>query len=239
MPLQTYEGEVHLWYASLDVPADQLAFYSKLLSEDETARASRYIFDEPRNRYTTGRGILRTILCRYLSISPDQIAFTYGRQGKPDLLDPGDPPLRFNVAHTQAEMVIAVTHGRLIGVDIEYVRPLPDMMLVAERFFSEREVSVLRSLPDAHQPQAFFNAWTRKEAILKTYGDGISDALNTVEVSFAPGEPARVFSIRGDQGEAARWSICPLTSPTGNPVAAVVEGRIQKIDSTPYCYEII
>jgi 4'-phosphopantetheinyl transferase len=227
--LQVAAGGVHLWHASLAADATEIASYAMLLSPDEAARADRYVFDAHRARFTAGRGILREVLSRYTGTPAETIVFTYGQQGKPELAQPGDSPLRFNAAHSEDRLVVAVTCGQMIGVDIEQVRPMHDLMLMAKRFFSAREVEELRSLPAAKQSQAFFNAWTRKEAILKAYGEGISEVLNTVEVSLLPDEPAALFSIRGSTEEAARWSLRALDAPTGFIAALAVEHSTEQI----------
>src|SRR5688500_3870675 len=84
---------VHMWHASLAADATEIASYAMLLSEDEAERANRYVFDMHRARFTTARGILREVLSRYTGTPPEGIAFTYGAQGKPELTQPGDPPL--------------------------------------------------------------------------------------------------------------------------------------------------
>jgi 4'-phosphopantetheinyl transferase len=233
--LRLASGDVHLWYASLAADATEIASYALLLSDDEAARADRYVFDAHRARFTTGRGILREILSRYTQTPPERIAFDYGAQGKPELIHTDDPPLRFNLTHSEDTLLIGVTRGQMIGVDIEHVRPLQDLMQISRRFFSAREVTALHSLSADQQAVAFFNGWTRKEAVLKAYGDGISEILNTVEVSLLPGEPAAVFSIRGSREEAARWSLHALNEPSGYIASLVVEQPLREI--TSFCYQ--
>jgi 4'-phosphopantetheinyl transferase len=205
-----------------------------LLSQDEAARADRYIFDAHRARFTAGRGILREVLSRYTGVSPESLSFVYGAQGKPEVVQADAPPLRFNVAHSEDVLLIGVTRGRIIGVDVEQVRPIHDLVLVAGRFFSARESETLNALPIGQQTSAFFNAWTRKEAILKAYGDGISEVLNTVEVSLLPGEPAVLFSIRGSEDEAKLWSLCAADAPTGFVAALAVQQPVEEITSFDY-----
>ena len=52
-----------------------------------------------------------------------------------------------------------------MGVDIEYMREDISREEIARRFFSERELSDLLSLPLTQQETGFFNCWTRKEAV--------------------------------------------------------------------------
>ena len=106
----------------------------------------------------------------------------------------GDGTLRFNLAHSHELALYAFTRGREIGVDIEYLRALPDADQIADRFFSARENATLQALPASQRRQAFFNCWTRKEAYIKAIGKGLSQPLDQFEVSLAPGDPARLLT---------------------------------------------
>ena len=162
-------GEVHVWRASLDVRADRLTALADTLTEEEQARTARYIQEINRTRFSAGRGLLREVLSRYTGIAARDLRFHYGPQGKPELSS-SEQKIQFNISHSQQHLMIAIAQGRQVGVDIEQIRPLTDMDLMAARFFSPRENSILRKLPLAQRMIAFYHAWTRKEAILKAYG---------------------------------------------------------------------
>jgi 4'-phosphopantetheinyl transferase len=233
LSLELSTGEIHLWHTSLAADATEITSYTMLLSHDEAARADRYVFDTHRARFTAGRGILREVLSRYTGTPPEGLVFVYGPQGKPEIMQSGEPLLHFNVAHSEDRLLIGVTRGRRLGVDIEQIRPVYDLMAVARRFFSARESRALQNLLADQQAVAFFNAWTRKEALLKAYGDGISEVLNTVEVTLLPGEPSALLSIRGSTEEAQRWSLHAPDAPPGYIAALAVEqpaGRITRFD---------
>jgi len=72
--------------------------------------------------------------------------------------------------------------------------------------------------------EAFFNAWTRKEAYLKATGEGLV-GLGKVEVSLIPGEPAAVLRIEGSAQPARRWSMHHLLPARGYMAALAVEGH--------------
>jgi 4'-phosphopantetheinyl transferase len=92
---------------------------------------------------------------------------------------------------------------------------LADAERIAERFFSQGECEGLRNLPDAKKLPAFFNLWTRKEAWLKATGDGISDCLGQVEVSFLPDEPARLIRLPGATQDVHNWTLHDLVPASG------------------------
>jgi len=133
--------------------------------------------------------------------------------------------LRFNLAHSHRLALCAVTRGREVGIDLEYVRADLADERIAERFFSTREVAALRAVPKGARLQAFFNCWTRKEAYVKARGEGLSMPLDQFDVSLAPGEPAALVSTPTDPQEASRWSLQDISPAPGYVAAIAVEGR--------------
>ena len=55
--------------------------------------------------------------------------------------------IRFNLSHSHGTALYAVTRGREIGVDLEFIRCDLEAEQIAERFFSHREIATLRALP--------------------------------------------------------------------------------------------
>ncbi|MDB6125656.1 MAG: phosphopantetheine-protein transferase [Pedosphaera sp.] len=205
------EREVHVWSATLDRTTDELTHFSSLLSDDERTRANRFHFERDQNRFTVGRGLLRTVLSRYVQKPAHELKFTYSDRGKPTLGGlPVNETLHFNLSHSRDFALLAVTRVCPIGVDVEWIRPLSDAEAIAERFFSARESTALKALPVGQKPIGFFNLWTRKEAWLKATGEGISNSLNQVEVSLLPEEPAQLLSLFGDTRIAADWTLLDL-----------------------------
>jgi 4'-phosphopantetheinyl transferase len=203
------DGEVHVWCASLEHPPAGAAELAGILSDEERARAARYLSPSAHNQFVVGRGLLRTLLGRYLGRDPCRVAFRLGPQGKPALA--GSDALHFNVSHSHGLALFAVTRHGPVGVDVERVRPFPNDLDLAERFFCPPEARALRALAPEARREAFFHVWTRKEAYLKASGTGLAGGLERVEVSVAPGEPARVLRVEGDEGPARGWSLEALT----------------------------
>jgi 4'-phosphopantetheinyl transferase len=193
------------------------------LSDEEGQRASRFRFEQHRNRYIVGRATLRQILGAYLNNPPEKFDFEYGNHGKPTLASRnGAQTLEFNLAHSDALALIAVSQAGPVGVDVEQVRPLKDADELVKRFFSPRENSAFQKLSSEQKPQAFFNLWTRKEAWLKATGDGIAHHLNRVEVSFLPGEPAQLLSLPDNLGSETNWSLRELNPAPGFTAAVAL-----------------
>lgn len=206
--LELPAGEIHLWAVRLDPPHEQAERLGRALSLDERQRAERFRFDRHRRRYVVGRGALRALLAGYLGTRPELVAFGYGPRGKPFLAAPpaGTPEgLFFNLSNSDELALVGFVRGTEIGVDVEFLKPMPDLEQIAERFFSESERLVLRRLPEHQKREAFFNCWTRKEAYLKAVGEGLAAPLDSFDVTLAPGEPPRMLTLRGDAERAARW----------------------------------
>lgn len=211
--LSLSSGEVHVWRARLDEPAELTAAlqedFLRLLDEDERMRASRFHFEKHRRRFVLARGFLRVLLARYLETKPEEVSFSYGPYGKPAL---GGTParLRFNASHSHELALYAFVQDHEIGVDVEYIKKDLKTEEIALHFFSAAEIESLASLPDAEKAVAFFRCWTRKEAYIKAIGSGLSHPLNEFDVTLAAHEPAALLRDHRDPDAAARWSMLNL-----------------------------
>ncbi len=190
----------------------------RLLSSDERQRAERYHFARHRRRFTVCRGGQRWLLGRYLELDPAELRFTYGERGKPAVEPPaGCEPVTFNVSNSQECALCAVARRGELGVDVEGQREVRDLLGLARRFFADSEINHLTRLDPDQQPQAFFAIWTRKEAILKAVGTGLSFPLDRVEVTSDPHQPCRVihFGAIGTENQAADWWLETLWPAAG------------------------
>lgn len=215
--------EVHLWHASLDsFSAESL---EHLLSEDEVIRARRFHFAKDRNHFTVARALLRKLLTAYLKENREPLQLLYGEMGKPFLAETGAPPISFNLAHSGGRAIYAFSKDRELGVDLEFVREELAGDDIAKRFFSEREINTLQTVPAELRKQAFFNCWTRKEAYIKARGEGLSMPLDSFDVSLAPEETAALLQNHTDEGEVGRWEMRSIPVAPGFVAALVVEGH--------------
>jgi 4'-phosphopantetheinyl transferase len=196
------------------------------LSDDEKERALRFHFDVHRNRFITGRGFLRRVLAEYLAVDPGQLRFAYADRGKPALIEPTRGRcLGFNLSHSAGIALLAVGRDRMIGVDVERLRAVPDAEQLAERFFSARERAAFRAIDRDERNLAFFRCWTRKEAFIKAVGDGLSYPLQEFDVTLAPDQAVQLLSIRGASSAARNWTLRELLPAPGYVAALAVEGR--------------
>ncbi len=218
-------AEAHLWYVDLEAAAELDAItgdVAVVLSPGEQDRAARFVFPRDRRRFVAARTALRSILAPWVGIPAGELAFVYGAHQKPALAPwcrVGD--LRFNLSHSHGVALVALTHGREVGVDIERVRPYPDAGALVAHEFSSAEQSAFEALPAGARTEGFFRAWVRKEAFLKATGEGLYRALADIEVTFGPDQAAQVLAVGGDPCGARGWSMAEVL-PRPGYVAAVV-----------------
>ena len=217
---------VHVWLFGLNPMTAQLQVLWDTLTSDERARADRFHFERDHRRFIAARGQLRMILGRYTGVDPKALTFSYGPRGKPILSHPRrTPTLSFNLSHSGEMALAAVTHERAVGVDLEEMRVLQDAEAIADRFFSPRESSVLRALPEKERLEGFYRCWTCKEAYVKATGDGLARPTESFDVAFGRGEAAQLLSVEREPDEAARWSMAALAPAPGYVGAIAVEGH--------------
>ena len=228
------DGDVHVWRVDLDLPPATLDRLARLLDEDERARADRLRVVDARRRFVGARAALRDVLARYLGAAPEALRFAYGEKGKPALSAPATSALRFNVSHSHALALCAVTRAGEVGIDIEHVREVTVGRLAA-RFYAPAEQAMLAALPQAEAVPAFFRIWACKEAYLKATGMGVSRPLAEVAVTLGDGAAqaavtdaadatGRTGSIGSIGGSIGRWTVRELRVDPGYAAALAVDG---------------
>jgi 4'-phosphopantetheinyl transferase len=217
-------GSVHVWHVDLDAVVHRRPEVESWLSPDERDRAERFRFERDRRRFVAGRGALRAVLAAYINEDPRALRFVYGVHGRPEL--DGGTAVRFNLAHSRDRGVIALTERAPIGIDIETAREMPDVDDLAPVVFSTAELEEVAAA--RNREVAFLRGWTRKEAILKALGTGLSAVEHACSVSL--GEHAAVLAIDGPHGPAAEWTLRDLSDQTAI-IALAVKSREPTIDT--------
>lgn len=180
-------GQVHIWQFDLDHP--DRGRWAETLCAEEFRQAERFVHLQHRERFLQGRCVLRSLLSRYAGVAPRALAIACTQYGKPYL------PLRyglgFNLSHSENLAVIAIGRKRQIGIDIERL-VLPDGVRgLARLVFSAEELLSFMALPDDALLLAFFTCWTRKEALVKAIGAGLTLDLRDLNVGL-DARPMRV-----------------------------------------------
>jgi 4'-phosphopantetheinyl transferase len=218
----TIDRQIHIWSVDLDRDRHRVLRLNEVLTESERHRAAKFVNPLHRDRWTVARGSLRQILSQYLDLTPEQIVFNYGAQGKPTI---EANPIQFNLSHSHDRAVCAISAKYPVGIDLEYIHPIDAAGLV-DRFFSRSEQAVFHTLPESQQQAAFFHAWTQKEAYLKACGTGLSTPLDQIEVSIDPDTPAQIISAP----IAGIWQIHKLEISPEYAGAIVIGGDVETIE---------
>lgn len=208
----------------LDLPEAVQQALAVLLSEEERARAARFMFPEHSRRFIAAHGRLRQVLGGVLGMDPAQIGFRKAAHGKPELDgEAAASGLQFNLSHSGAWAVVGWAHRRAIGVDVEVWRQMRDEAALVRRFFSPAENAAYEALPAHERSAAFFHCWTRKEAYIKAVGRGLSLPLDSFDVSLDPGEGARLLRPSALCEDGRRWSLAAAEGPSGMSIAVVLQ----------------
>ena len=225
-------GVVQVHWFPTDLPAARLDQLARLLADGERARAERFRLPLDRNRYVAARGQMRILLAGWLGQVPAAVAIEPGRDGKPEVRSvPGTERIQFNLSHSEGVGVLAIGIEDELGIDVERIRPMPDALAIAEKVFAVGEILALRGMADGARTEAFFRYWTRKEAVVKSLGRGLSHPLDGFELTPDGVAPERVV-FPGEGPSAARW-VLPLAPPYPGFVAAVaIGGALPRICSS-------
>lgn len=213
--------QIDLWLWPLDPVEAAVAEHAAILSDDEAGRARAFVKPDHARAYTVARGHMRRILAGYTGADPAQFGFAYTPQRKPWL--PGGPV--FNLSHSGGWAALAVSADTPLGVDIEAHRAVE--YDVPKRFFSKTENDALQGLTGADWQLAFFRSWTRKEALVKALGDGLSMPLDRFDVSH--GTQARLTRLDHAQSAASDWSLLNLDLGPEMSGALAVQARGQGV----------
>ena len=170
-------GQVHIWRIHLNE-------LGPIASPDHPLPAHSVSW-----RDVAGRA-MREILARYLGITAERLLIERHSDGKPYLRDPG-PKIEFNLSHSMAVALLAVSRDCSLGVDIEHLRRIDEPLRLARRALPTVESTELATLPEDQRSARLLDLWTRMEARQKALGRGIfaepADPAEMSNFSFCPG----------------------------------------------------
>lgn len=218
------DSELHVWRVDLDLQTSRIPTLKTFLSPDEAERSNRFVFQLDRDRFIVARAALKAIIELYTGSPAAQLRFSYGPHGKPSLeAKPGHNALRFNLSHSSGFALIAITRDREVGIDLETIRVGFDWKSVAEQLFAPREIATISAHRGEGQIRTFFALWTRKEALAKAQGVGLSLPLKRLDLTEeSPGEPILV-TADDVSGRSALWRVYDLDVGRDMVAAVAVE----------------
>ncbi|MFJ4106918.1 4'-phosphopantetheinyl transferase family protein [Oerskovia enterophila] len=188
MPTPLLTASVAVWCAA---PGAAGVRASAWLSPDEARRAAAFRRADDRERFVTGRALVRAALGERLNVAPTDVAVLLGPR---DGAAPGRPFVEgapsFSIAHAGGRVLVAVvgavtgsrgvagdatSDGDLdlaagvdVGVDVESTAPARDHL-----------TDLLDAVHPGERPaggwdaESFTRSWARREAVLKAVGTGL------------------------------------------------------------------
>jgi len=229
--------EVHIWLADLQTATSELVKLYNLLSPDEHKRSSEYKFERDAQHYVCARGILRNLLSKFLAIDPQNVKFAYNEYGKPHLKNQETGNLlRFNLAHSYGLALYVFARDYQLGIDLEKIMPVENLLDIAQQFFSADEARCLQSVPTINRLESFYKCWTRKESVIKAIGKGLSFPLDRFTVTVAPNEPARIVDLQLDSLIPVHWNLYSIDTIPGYQAAVTLIGPDSNFNFKQFTY---
>jgi 4'-phosphopantetheinyl transferase len=160
------------------------------LSHAERETTARFVRHQDRRRFALARVALRCLLGSHVQAPAASVELTAAPHGKPrPLRDAHGVKVCFNVAHSDNLALIAVSHEREVGIDVERIRPLPGLDDIVARYFAPKERRAFARAAPEDRLALFYRFWTLKEAYLKADGIGLGLPLAEVDVSAVTQQP--------------------------------------------------
>lgn len=229
-PIALSSAEIHLWLSGDQVDSETAVRCRSLLSFDEKQREARFVFERDRARHLLTRTLVRTVLSRYAAVDPADWVFSTNPYGRPEIdasMTQGRD-LRFNVSHTAGLIVLGVTRGRALGIDVENLQPLADLWGMAEHAFAPAEIAELAGLPEELRLDRFFQHWTLKESYIKARGMGVSIPLQRFGVELTQDGLAKLDIAPELSDQSSRWQLWQARPAPGHVLAICAE-RVQHL----------
>lgn len=175
----------------------------------------------------SARRALDALLCAYAGVDCAP-PIERGSQGKP--FAPALPDLHFNLSHAGADVLLAFASAEPLGVDLERVDRRVSIDAIAARHFAPAEAAALARLAPDQRRTAFLHLWTRKEAVLKAIGAGLSYGLQ--RVAFDLDANGAVGELRGplaDEAARGTWQLHGLVPGAGLVGALAWRGTPRRV----------
>ena len=237
-------GAPHLWLCDLDAQRDPalLERYRLLLDADEIQRLQRFVFDRDRHRFLVSHALLRCVLSLYGGLPAGSWRFLKGAHGRPELAaGQRERAPAFNLSHSGSLALLAVSEGAgLIGVDIEFHRPMRNFHGLAARNFAAPEAARLPGLQGPELAGEFYDLWTLKEAFVKACGDGLSQSLADFWFGFdRPAARLCFEALPSLEPEPWRWAFWSYRLDGPYSAAVALRAASGTVHGEPRCFRAV
>ena len=170
-------NKVFTYIINMEQYYHNIPLYWSYLSLNEQKQAKSYYNQLLTDRYIISHGILRYILGYYVDQPAYRLEFVNNEYGKPFLKGHN---IQFNMAHSNDVVCYVVTFKNNVGIDIEFYDNTFDIIAISTLVLTKQEIELLQSLNSEEKYKTFYTLWTKKEALVKTMGKGLSYPVNTI-----------------------------------------------------------
>lgn len=140
------------------------------LPPDEQIRAKTFKSSRRLFQFVVGRHLLARLIGAQLNFVP---VIVTAENGAPSVVGRN---IHVSVSHSSKAIAAGFCEVAPLGVDIECARDR-DVIRLASEYFHADEVATLHALTGQAQIDKFYYYWTRKEAVSKVTGRGLSRQL--------------------------------------------------------------
>ncbi|HSM11908.1 MAG TPA: 4'-phosphopantetheinyl transferase superfamily protein [Lysobacter sp.] len=168
---------------------------------------------QPLPRGAAAEPLARAWLAGALAAGADVLPIRRDLRGRPQL---GAPFAAWdcNWSHSGGGLLVALGEGLQVGVDLEWRRPRPRSLALAQRYFTAGEAGWLAGLDPAAREHAFLRLWCAKEAVLKAHGHGLAFGLHRLEFADIQGR-LHLHACDPALGPAEHWSLQEIAPAPG------------------------
>jgi|GEM_PF-2497880 len=156
------------------------AINSAIIPAEQVAELSTYLRPRDRDKRLLARAYLYERLVRQHGLS--DLSLVFNEYKKPSLK--AAPHLYFSFSYSHDYLLVGLSEGRALGVDIEYIDAGINIREIAHTIMCPAELQTFESLPhpDA-QRRFFFTLFAAKEAIIKAFGTGLYYDVKTLDIA--------------------------------------------------------
>lgn len=195
----------------------------KPLSDQEKTQAEKFINKPLRDRYVASHGLLRYLLSFYVGLKPHEIQYSVNPFGKP-FLKKNSGDVQFNMSHSKDYAAYIMALDCQVGIDIEWKDKNINFEEISDLVLSPGETNSFHKLTPEEKFQTFYDIWSRKEAIVKAVGEGLSYPIKAIEVMNSVDNVKGCYTVNGNTFYCSK-----LHNPNDYAGAVALEYKVDKL----------
>lgn len=165
----------------MDINNDNYQLLRNTVSEERRIRADRFHFINDSKRSVCAELLLQYNLFQSVGRLVE-MDIGYNEFGKPFMNHMNG--FSYNISHSGKWVAIAYGSNE-VGIDIEKFQTGKEN--IANKFFTEEEISFIHAVTGKERTKRFTQIWTLKESYIKYLGTGLSTRLNSFSINALDG----------------------------------------------------